>query len=80
MKPISLFCLVAMMPAVLNGSAVSAHEPLAMLICTGDGSVQRVPLQVPSGSGTPGGREGSGCCVKGCHNGSSRKRSNLQLT
>lgn len=61
--------LVALVPALLNVSAAAA-SPILVPLCTGDGAVQMVPLP----GSAPGPAKGDACCVKGCHGGSSRKR------
>lgn len=63
--------LVALIPLALNVS-VPARGSILMPLCTGDGTVRMVPVQ-GSGNGPAGGE--NGCCIKGCHAGSSRKKS-----
>ena len=46
---------------------------LLVPVCTGDGLVHMVQVPV-DGQQAPGGSNGA-CCAKGCHAGSSRKRS-----
>lgn len=73
MKRATLFGLLAIIPAALNTTpAAAAGGSLTVPLCTGDGQVLMVtvPLERP---GIPGG-DTSGCCAKGCHSGSSRKR------
>jgi hypothetical protein len=80
MKQITLFALLAMMPAVFNISPASARGPMGNApgnvllapICTGDGISRKV--SVPLGPQDIPGKEVPGCCVKGCHGGE-RKRS-----
>lgn len=71
LRLIPLFGLVAMVPATLNAASVGGGS-IAVPICTGDGLVHmvRVPVDQPGGQG----QGQSGCCVKGCHAGGSRKR------
>ncbi|MFO1255809.1 MAG: hypothetical protein U1E37_09105 [Sphingomonadaceae bacterium] len=71
MKRRALFGLVALFPAALNLSAPAGAGTLMMPLCTGDGQVRMV--EVP---GTPKAPPGSdnGCCAKGCHGSSCRKR------
>ena len=71
MRRISLFALLAMMPAVFNVSPANARGAMAVPICTGDGLPRTV--SVPLGSRDIPGKEVPGCCVKGCHGGE-RKR------
>lgn len=68
---IPLFGLVAMVPATLNAAPV-AGGTIDVPICTGDGLVHMV--RVPVGQSEGQGQGQSGCCVKGCHAGGSRKR------
>lgn len=75
MKPVALFALVAMIPAALNAAPAAASAgrgALALPLCTGDGVARTITVPV-GGGGVPG-REPPGCCVKGCHGGSARKR------
>lgn len=72
MKRIALFGLIAMIPAALGTSPASAAGSLAVPLCTGDGQVLMVNVPIRS-SDVPGGQT-SGCCAKGCHASSSRKR------
>lgn len=71
MRRRALFGLLALLPAALNYSAPAAAGGLLMPLCTGDGQVRLV--EVPGSPKTPANGEG-GCCAKGCHSGSSRKR------
>lgn len=75
MKKISLFGLIAMVPAVLNVSPASAHAAVqgAILvpICSGDGVSRSISM--PLGPQDIPGKQVPGCCVKGCHGGE-RKR------
>ncbi|MEQ1498588.1 MAG: hypothetical protein ABL914_07985 [Novosphingobium sp.] len=66
----SMLGLIALLPLALNVSAPAAGTIL-MPMCSGDGQVLLVP--VPGGSQAPASSE-NGCCIKGCHAGSSRKR------
>lgn len=67
----SLFALLAIMPAALHAAPVLASDSLLVPICTGDGQTRLV--EIPKGGSAPrnGGEQD---CVKGCHAGSSRKR------
>ncbi len=67
----AIFALVALLPAGVNAAAVPRSGVLAVLICTGDGSVRTA--SIPAGPDAPGGG-GVPCCAKGCHTGGSRKR------
>lgn len=71
MRRRALFGLVALVPAALNVAAPAAAGGLMMPLCTGDGQVRMV--EVPGQPKAPQGGE-NGCCAKGCHSGSSRKR------
>lgn len=71
------FGLIALIPAMLNltgvSAGVSAGASITAAICTGDGTGRTVQLPI----GGPGGNDGDGqglCCAKGCHNANSRKR------
>lgn len=70
MKRASLFGLMALLPAALNTPA-AAGASILMPMCTGDGQVHMVRLPL-GGKQPPGGD--SGCCIKGCHAGSNRKK------
>lgn len=72
MKLLASLCLLAMTPAALNVAPAQAQS-LTMPLCSGDGVVRTVT--VPVGPSQLPGHEPPGCCVKGCHSGSSRKRS-----
>lgn len=65
-----VFGLIALLPLALNVSAPAAGSIL-MPLCTGDGQFHLVPL---TGSGPAPSGSDNGCCIKGCHAGSSRKR------
>ncbi len=66
-----LFALLAILPAALHAAPVMAGDSLLVPICTGDGQSRLVAI--PKGGTTPR-RGGEQDCVKGCHAGSSRKR------
>ncbi|MDT9013300.1 hypothetical protein RQP55_07680 [Novosphingobium sp. APW14] len=66
-----LFALLAILPAALHAAPVMAGDSLLVPICTGDGQTRLVAI--PKGGTTPR-RGGEQDCVKGCHAGSSRKR------
>jgi len=72
----NLLGLIALVPAALN-IAVPAHAEITVLLCKGDGTSQLVTL--PIGSGLPAPATENGCCVKACHGGSSRKRTNCHI-
>lgn len=67
------FAMTALAPAALNISAPAAGASLLVPVCTGDGLVHMVQVPV-EGQQAPGNSTGA-CCAKGCHSGSSRKRS-----
>lgn len=71
MRRRAAFGLVALLPAALNLSAPAAAGPLMMPLCSGDGQVRMV--EVPGAPKSPAGSD-NGCCAKGCHSSSSRKR------
>lgn len=64
-----LFALLAIMPAALHAGPVMAEGSLLVPICTGDGQTRLVTI--PKGGSGPRQEQD---CVKGCHAGSSRKR------
>ncbi len=68
------FALSALLPAALNVSAPAAGTSLLVPVCSGDGLTRMVQVPVQGQQQLPGGDRGS-CCAKGCHSGSSRKRS-----
>lgn len=70
MRGRSLFGIVALVPAALN-LAAPASARLMMPLCGGDGQVRMVEL--PGAPKEPAGSD-KGCCAKGCHSGSNRKR------
>ncbi|MCK9543418.1 MAG: hypothetical protein M0R03_15465 [Novosphingobium sp.] len=63
--------IVAMLPAALNLGATAQARTLVMPVCTGDGTVHM--MRIPLDPADPASGQ-TGCCVKGCHAGSSRKR------
>lgn len=66
-----LFALLAIMPAALHAAPVMASDSLLVPICTGDGQTRLVAI--PKGGNAP--RSGDEQdCIKGCHGGTSRKR------
>lgn len=71
MKRCTLFGLMAMIPAALNLSAPASAGGLMVPLCSGDGQVRMV--EVPGTPKMPVGSD-NGCCAKGCHGSSSRKR------
>ncbi len=66
-----LFALLAILPAALHAAPVMAGDSLLVPICTGDGQTRLVAI--PKG-GTAPRKSGELDCIKGCHAGSSRKR------
>ncbi|MBX9644963.1 MAG: hypothetical protein K2W91_12800 [Novosphingobium sp.] len=70
MRRRALFGLAALLPAALNLSA-PASGALMMPLCSGDGQVRMV--EVPGAPKAPAGGT-KGCCAKGCHSSSNRKR------
>jgi len=67
-----LFGLVSLLPAAVNTTPGHSAQTLLASLCSGDGVVRS--LQIPVGrTGLPGGDQ-PGCCAKGCHSGSTRKR------
>lgn len=67
-----LFSLFALVPAAVSAAAPAGGGGLAVLLCTGDGSVRAVTIPIGPEGPAPAGD--TPCCAKGCHTGSSRKR------
>ena len=75
MKLVSLFGLIAMIPAALNASVPASSGSITILLCRGNGVAETVTMPLRGSAPVPGhGDDGGGCCAKGCHAGSSRKR------
>ena len=71
-RSLTLFALLAILPAALHAGPALAGDSLLVPICTGDGQTRLVAI--PKGGERPSkGGEGRDC-AKGCHAGSSRKR------
>lgn len=70
-RAVRLFALFAIAPAALHAAPVMAGDNLLVPICTGDGQTRLVAI--PKGGNGPR-QGGEPDCVKGCHGGSSRKR------
>ncbi len=67
----ALFAVLAILPAALHAAPAFAAENLLVPICSGDGKIRLVAI--PKGGTIPGkGTEQD--CIKGCHAGSTRKR------
>ena len=72
MRHRSLLGILALVPVALNVSEAAAGSPMAAPLCNGAaaaGSFLLPQLPAPFRSG------GQGCCIKGCHTGTSRRRS-----
>lgn len=69
----ALFGLLAMLPAMANTVPARAAGMLSLPVCSGDGVARTVDVPVPASPVRPS-QGDSGCCVKGCHAPSSRKR------
>lgn len=69
MRLVSLFGLVAILPALVNASPSAAA--ISVPLCTGDGAFRSISLpivpRVPGSDDSP-------CSAKGCHSGNARKR------
>ena len=65
------FSLIAMTPAVIN-AAPALGTVITMRMCNSAG--ETVEVSVPGQPQLPRRTGDEGCCVKGCHGGSSRKR------
>ena len=70
-RALTRFALLAILPAALHAAPAYAGESLLVPICTGDGQTRLVAI--PKGGNGPR-QGGEPDCVKGCHGGSSRKR------
>lgn len=70
MKRVSLLGLIALVPLAFNVPA-AASTTILMPMCGGDGKVRMV--KIPGKRQGPQGSE-NGCCIKGCHSGSNRKK------
>ncbi|MBW8783067.1 MAG: hypothetical protein JF593_00240 [Novosphingobium sp.] len=74
MRAAVVFGLAALIPAFANAGTLTSGASLIVALCTGDGAHRKItvplsePLPLPAGT--------QGCCAKGCHAGSSRKRAN----
>lgn len=66
----SAFGLVAMVPAAFAITPASASPVLHLAICSGTDAARTITVPLP---GKPLGN-GEPCCMKGCHSGSNRKR------
>lgn len=70
MRLVSALALVALLPAAVNATAAGASVTLTL--CSGAGETRS--LTIPLSPAGPSRQGDEGCCVKGCHSGSSRKR------
>lgn len=77
MKLTMIFGLIALIPAALNTTPGNARGQLAVPLCTGDGVARTITVPVGQ-TGLPN-SDPPGCCVKGCHRGSARKRAGKRL-
>ena len=66
-----LFALLAIAPVALHAAPLMASDSLLVPICTGEGQTRLVTI--PKGGSQR--KDGEQDCVKGCHGGTSRKRS-----
>jgi hypothetical protein len=73
MKFKTLFGFIALLPAAFGPITATANSLVAAL-CTGDGHSRSITI--PLKSGLPGSNDM--CCAKGCHSGSSRKRTGCE--
>jgi len=74
-KVISLLALAALIPAAFNPGVAQARM-VTVSLCAGDGTARTATI--PLGPARPGSGE-DGCCAKGCHSGSTRKRGNCHI-
>ncbi|MFA7585773.1 MAG: hypothetical protein WCY11_06190 [Novosphingobium sp.] len=78
MKRDALIGLAALIPAAFNPApSAAAAGGLVVPLCIGgeSGRVVVIPVMPPE----PPRRDGEGCCAKGCHTGSSRKRGSCHI-
>jgi hypothetical protein len=75
----AFIALVALIPAAFNPAPAAAAgsatgSAIVVPLCSGAllGAAGTIPLR----PALPPARDGQGCCAKGCHAGSSRKRGN----
>ena len=69
---LAAFALIGLIPAAFNPAPQANARSIAVPLCIGSDSSAKVIIPLlPAG---PPSRDGSGCCAKGCHTGSSRKR------
>lgn len=66
-----LFALLAIMPAALHAAPIMAANSLLVPICSGDGQTRLIEIPRDGSAPRKGGEQD---CVKGCHGGTSRKR------
>lgn len=73
MKSPALFALVAMIPAAFNPvPARAGGAGIVVALCSGAETGRTVTIPVKPQ--LPPAQDGNGCCAKGCHSSSSRKR------
>lgn len=73
MRIFSLLGLLALIPAAFNPAPGKA-SPTGMVVPICRDGKAAGSIIVPLEPQLPPARDGEGCCVKGCHGGSSRKR------
>lgn len=75
MKLVALIGLFALMPVAIHPAQAAASHPRSMtsLVCSGDGLTRR--MAIPVNGDQPPSKDDRPCSAKGCHAGSSRKRS-----
>lgn len=67
-----LLGIAALLPVAFNVAPAAAANVLIVPVCTGDGQVHL--MRLPGDNPPLPGKDGAGCCAKGCHSGGSRKR------
>lgn len=73
MRRAALFALAAMIPAAFNPvPARAGGGGLVVALCSG--TETGLTVTIPLRPTLPPSQDGKGCCAKGCHSGSSRKR------
>ncbi len=75
---LSAIALAALIPAAFNPApAAAAGSSIVVPLC--DGTLSGSSISIPIRPALPPARDGQGCCAKGCHTGSSRKRGNCHV-
>lgn len=76
MRHRSLLGVLALAPMALNVNVATAMSPIIAPLCSGGAAARGIAIpQAPS----PSRNSEQGCCIKGCHVGSSRKRATRDI-